>query len=401
MLPKAHLRALLLIFLLAGCQSAPARPTPAPVGPTSVPTAAPRLTAVPPVTAVSAPTPPPSALVLWAIAEGPELAALRALLADLGQTLGVEVAVVGKSADGMLADIRADALSSVPPPDLLWGTQEELASLQAAGLLQPPDDRLDDAAFLPAVIAGATLRGRRWGTLWRRRAPCCCCITAAAWTGHRATDELIASARQADRRRPVRPGGRLGRAALVFGLAGRLWRHARSPRQRAHLAAPDVAAPQSRARASLVRPAATLDLPRMACGCSAQARRLRDRRRLVAGGLQAYSARSTWASRRCRWWMPPGWLRQPARQDLPDVQPRARRRRLKPGAALGAAARAQARIARELQRLPAPARRPGRPGGDGRPGAGAAASAERAGPAAVQGPALRLGRHRGRGCRRF
>ncbi|MBK9710210.1 MAG: extracellular solute-binding protein [Kouleothrix sp.] len=385
MLPKAHLRALLLIFLLAGCQSAPARPTPAPVGPTSVPTAAPRLTAVPPVTAVSAPTPPPSALVLWAIAEGPELAALRALLADLGQTLGVEVAVVGKSADGMLADIRADALSSVRPPDLLWGTQEELASLQAAGLLQPPDDRLDDAAFLPAVIAGATLEGRRWGTpVAAQGALLLLYNRGSVDRPPRTTDELIASARR------LTGGDRYG---LVAGWAEPRWFSAWLAGFGATPISPDGAptldTPQTVAALNLVRELRSSGPPPPST--------YQDGVRLFRRGRAAFAIDGDWSLEGYRAYsdtLDLGIAPLPvvdatglaAAAPLDGIYLMYSRaldgERLSQARALGAALAqpaAQARIARELQRLPALRAALADPAVTGDPAlAAAAASAERA-----------------------
>src|SRR5262245_3533898 len=141
----ARLSLLLLLCLLAACGPAPAAPTPglpaqpAPARPTvatPAPTAAPRPTAIPPVTTIAEAPAPPSALRLWAVAAGPQLDAVRRLVADLGQAVGLEVVVVGKSADGLVADIRADALAGLPPPDLIWGGQDELALLQGEGLLQ-------------------------------------------------------------------------------------------------------------------------------------------------------------------------------------------------------------------------------------------------------------------------
>ena len=75
----SRLCALLFLFFLVACNSAPADPTaaPAPVPPTHVPTAAPRPTATPAITAIAQPAPPPSALVLWAVAEEPRLSATR------------------------------------------------------------------------------------------------------------------------------------------------------------------------------------------------------------------------------------------------------------------------------------------------------------------------------------
>jgi ABC-type glycerol-3-phosphate transport system substrate-binding protein len=76
----------------------------------------------------------------------------------------VEIVVVGKSASGLVTDMRADALAGLPPPDLFWSSTEDLGFLQREGLLQPADDNLEAGAFLTAAIDGATLDGKRWGT---------------------------------------------------------------------------------------------------------------------------------------------------------------------------------------------------------------------------------------------
>jgi arabinogalactan oligomer/maltooligosaccharide transport system substrate-binding protein len=158
---------LVLLCLLGACSPAPA-PVPAEVPTTPLarpaPLPTPRPTAAPPVTAIPQPTAPPGALVLWASMEGQQLEALRRLIAEVSQPLGIEVQLVGKSPDGLHADLRAAALSGLPLPDLLWGTQDDLGIVQRQGLLQPAADGLDAGAFLPAVIAGATLEGQRWGT---------------------------------------------------------------------------------------------------------------------------------------------------------------------------------------------------------------------------------------------
>jgi arabinogalactan oligomer / maltooligosaccharide transport system substrate-binding protein len=213
-MPKlSRLLALLLVVVFAACSSAPIAPTPAPPTTAAVltipaPSQAPRPTTRPPVTAVPETPAPPSALVLWAIAQGPELDALRALIGDLSIPLGAQVVVVGKTADGLLADLRADALAGLPPPDLIWGTQDELGLLQQDGMLQPPADGLDDGTFLPAVLAGATVGEQRWGTpvaaqgylllLFNRK---------LADNPPRTTDDLIARARQ------LTGGGRYGMVA--------------------------------------------------------------------------------------------------------------------------------------------------------------------------------------------
>src|SRR5262249_46234892 len=196
---------LLLMLLLPACSSAPA-PTPPTLGasnPNLAPTAAaspappaPRPTAPPVVTNISVPTPPPSALVLWAVAEGPRLEALKRLVADLRRPDGVEVVVVGKSASGLITDIRSDALAGLPPPDLVWSGTEDLGFLQREGLLQPADDGLGASAFLPAAIAGATLEGKRWGTpLAVQGAIFLLYNRALAAQPPRTTDELIVQSR--------------------------------------------------------------------------------------------------------------------------------------------------------------------------------------------------------------
>ena len=213
----SRLLALLLVVALAACSSAPAPPAPTPgvPSPSIAPTATPRPTAAPAITRVVETPAPPSALVLWAVAQDDELAALRHLIADLTGPIGAQVVVVGKSADGLLADVRANALAGLPLPDLFWGTQDELALLQEDDRLQPPEDGLDDGAFLPAVIAAASVDGRRWGTpvaaqgylllLYNRK---------LADSPPQTTDQLIARSRQ------LTGGGRFG---LVAGWAEPRW----------------------------------------------------------------------------------------------------------------------------------------------------------------------------------
>lgn len=190
------------IVTLAACRADTA-PTPAPVPSAAATAPAPRPTAAPPITAVPQPTASPSGLVLWALADEPELAVLRRLVADMSAPSGIQVLVVGKSADALLADLSADALAGLPPPDLVWATQDELGLLQRADMIQPADDGLANDGFLPATLAGATIGGRRWGTplaargylllLYNRK------LVASA---PRTTDELIVQSRA-----QVRNGG--------------------------------------------------------------------------------------------------------------------------------------------------------------------------------------------------
>src|SRR6476469_9364636 len=141
------------VFLLSACSSTPALPTPTP--PHSAPSAvasaapaAPQATAAPAITNIPAPTPPPSALILWAVAEGPRLDAIKQLVTDLRRPDDVAVIVIGKSASGLVTDIQSDALAGFPPPDLIWSSTEDLGFLQREGLLQPAEDGLDASAFL-------------------------------------------------------------------------------------------------------------------------------------------------------------------------------------------------------------------------------------------------------------
>jgi ABC-type glycerol-3-phosphate transport system substrate-binding protein len=212
--------AMMILFLLAACGPAPAPPTPTtptPAPPTATfprPTARP--TPRPPITVL--PTqepPPPGALTLWAVASGSQLEALQRLIDQVSQEIGVEVVVMGKTPDGLHADIRANVLAGLPPPDLIWGTQEDLGLLYRAGLLQPAADGLDPGAFIATTVAGATFEGQRWGTpvavqgylllLYNRKL-----VSDPPAT----TDELISRARA------LTSGGRYG---LVMGWADPRW----------------------------------------------------------------------------------------------------------------------------------------------------------------------------------
>jgi ABC-type glycerol-3-phosphate transport system substrate-binding protein len=192
----------LLGLLLAACGPTPAPPVPSPAQPaaTGVPTPqpiTPRPTAAPAATTILMPAAPASALVLWAVAAGAQLDALKRLTAELSQPIGVEIVVVGKSANGLQADIRANALAGLPLPDMIWGTQDDLGILQHEDMLLPARDGLDPAAVIPALISGSTVAGQRWGTplaaqgallmLYNRR---------LVPTEPQTTDELITRARQ-------------------------------------------------------------------------------------------------------------------------------------------------------------------------------------------------------------
>src|SRR5689334_15960420 len=195
----------LMLLVLAACSAPPAPPTPPlpTVIPNSAPSAvatslplAPPATVAPAITNIPASTPPPSALILWAVAEGQRLDAIKQLVADLRRPGDAEVVVIGKSASGLVTDIRSDALAGLPPPDLVWSSTEDLGFLQREGLLQPADDGLDASAFLPAAIEGATLDGQRWGTPLAAQGALLLLYNRALVTQPpRTTDELIVQSR--------------------------------------------------------------------------------------------------------------------------------------------------------------------------------------------------------------
>jgi ABC-type glycerol-3-phosphate transport system substrate-binding protein len=134
--------------------------------------------------------------VLWAVAEGPRLDALKRLIASQRRPGEVEVVVVGKSASGLVTDIQSDALAGLPPPDLVWSSTEDLGFLQREGMLQPAEDGLDADAFLPAAIEGARLDGQRWGTpLAAQGALMLLYNRALVGQPPRTTDELIVQSR--------------------------------------------------------------------------------------------------------------------------------------------------------------------------------------------------------------
>jgi arabinogalactan oligomer/maltooligosaccharide transport system substrate-binding protein len=152
---------------------------------------------------------------MWAVAEGPRLDAIKQLVADLRRPDDVAVIVVGKSASGLVTDIRSDALAGLPPPDLVWSSTEDLGFLQRDGMLQPADDRLEASTFLPAVIEGATLDGQRWGTpLAAQGALLLLYNRALVEQPPRTTDDLIVQSR-------ARAGG--DNYGLVAGWAEPRW----------------------------------------------------------------------------------------------------------------------------------------------------------------------------------
>jgi ABC-type glycerol-3-phosphate transport system substrate-binding protein len=152
------------LCLIAACSPQPAPPPTTTPLPTNTPLPSPRPTRAPAVTVAPQPTPAPAALTLWAVVAESQREAFTNLIGDISAKLEIDIAVTTKSPDGLQADIRALRLADLPLPDLIWGSQEDVGLLRQADLIQPADDGLDDEAFIPATVTGATLDGARWGT---------------------------------------------------------------------------------------------------------------------------------------------------------------------------------------------------------------------------------------------
>lgn len=171
-LPAALCALTLCALTLSACASPQPGPAPAPGPPGS---AAPTASVALPATALTATaraaatpvaataTPAPRTLTLWAAEEGPALAAVQAIAADFTAKAGLPIHVVARPPDGLRLSLATAALSGDPPPDLLWGDSEALAGLIADGRIQPlaPEAMPDDA--LPALRTAATADGEVWG----------------------------------------------------------------------------------------------------------------------------------------------------------------------------------------------------------------------------------------------
>lgn len=162
-LPQGRLLALLLLLLVACTpQPTPVTPTPTPVAlmPTAVlPTATP----LPTATALPTMTPMPQALVLWAVADDAELAALQLIAAEFSRTSGTPVSILPRPADALRLSLATAALVGDPLPDLLWGDQEALAGLIVDRRIQSLPDSLIPDDTLPALLTSATTEGQIWG----------------------------------------------------------------------------------------------------------------------------------------------------------------------------------------------------------------------------------------------
>lgn len=132
--------------------------------PTSAPTRAPIVTPRPsPRPSTPTPTPAPLPLTIWAAEEGEAFATLQRLVAAFADESGQPVTLLSRPPAALRASLISAELIDAPPPDLIWGDQDDLAELLAEGLLQPVDEAVDAELLLPAVVEGATRDGQRWG----------------------------------------------------------------------------------------------------------------------------------------------------------------------------------------------------------------------------------------------
>ncbi len=112
------------------------------------------------------PLPPPEAansLTIWMSDQEQSLEALRLLAHEFASQQGVTIEVVQKPPTTMRTDLIAANLADTPLPDLLWGTNDDLAELLLDGQLRPVDDLVARDAFLSAAATGATYNGKLWG----------------------------------------------------------------------------------------------------------------------------------------------------------------------------------------------------------------------------------------------
>lgn len=137
-------------------------------------------------------------LHIWVVSGKEQREPLMTFLNAAAAQAGVAVTLIPTSPDSLTMSTVADADTHVELPDVIWGNEDDLFILQRAGLIQPPDDGLDDNLFLPATLTGARAEGKRWGTpiaargalflLYNRK------LVAAAPT---TSDELIVRTREA------------------------------------------------------------------------------------------------------------------------------------------------------------------------------------------------------------
>lgn len=157
----------LVLFILAACSqpeaSLPA-PSPAPTtAPVATATPLPSPTAVPTATPSPTLTPAPEPLTVWAAGDEAHRDALIRLLMDAAAEAGVAIRVNAASSDAMIAMVRVAQLDGHPPPDIFWGSGDDLAILHTSGMIQPVQDVALTQEALPATVSGATAGGQQWG----------------------------------------------------------------------------------------------------------------------------------------------------------------------------------------------------------------------------------------------
>ncbi|MCS6937887.1 MAG: extracellular solute-binding protein [Roseiflexus sp.] len=156
---------LTLLFLLAACgqpAATPPTPSPEPAAPPTAPsTPLPSPTAAP--TATLSPTPEPEPLTVWASGDEARRDALTMLLTDAAAAAGVPIRIRSSTPDAMIARLRVDQIDGRPPPDIIWGDSNDLATLRTMGLIQAVRRTSASDDTLPAVITGATADDQQWG----------------------------------------------------------------------------------------------------------------------------------------------------------------------------------------------------------------------------------------------
>ncbi|MCG8350806.1 MAG: extracellular solute-binding protein [Chloroflexales bacterium] len=109
------------------------------------------------------PTPQPGALIIWTNEHGQALDAVRDIANLFSEQSGLLLTIVPKSGDGLRVGMLVADLAQEPPPDLLWGNQEDLAGLLADGQLQSLNPVGGTSRFIPATIVNATQDNQLWG----------------------------------------------------------------------------------------------------------------------------------------------------------------------------------------------------------------------------------------------